>query len=91
MDFAKAGRDVGLDEVDRFFHRHGGRFVLPTVRAQMIAAKNNTFSRETDGTGDVVDEVTEIGRLHAGVAAKLIHLVGCRFDQHLVVSRQIET
>ena len=57
----------------------------------MIAAKNNALSRETDGTRDVVDEVAEIGRLHAGVATKLIHLVGRRFDQHLIVGRQVET
>jgi hypothetical protein len=35
-----------------------------------VAAKNNALSRETDGTRDVVDEVAEIGRLHAGVATK---------------------
>jgi len=32
--------------------------------------------------GDLVHEVAEVGRSHAGVSAELVHLVGCRLDEH---------
>ena len=43
MDFAEACGDVGLNQVDRFFHRFGGRLALPTVRAKVVAAEDDAF------------------------------------------------
>jgi hypothetical protein len=42
------------------FHRRVGRFVLPAVWPQMIAAEDQAFMRKTDFFGDLQDKIAEI-------------------------------
>lgn len=56
----------------------------------MIATKNQPLTWKTHFLGDAIDKITKVSRFHAGITAKLIHLIGCGFNQYLVVSIEIE-
>ena len=58
----------------------------------MIAAKQHALGREALFLGDSPYQRGEVGRLHAGVTAVLIDLVGRRFDQRegVVTQRRAE-
>ena len=47
----------------------------------MIAAEHDAVSPHADAIGDTVNKVTEVRRLHAGIAAVLVDLVRGRFNQ----------
>ncbi len=53
----------------------------PGVGAEVIAAENELLEGKAGVAGDLFDEVTEAGGLHAGVAAVLIDLIAGGFDE----------
>ena len=81
MQFLVAGRRVGRDHVSCAGHRLRCRKMLPRVGAEMVAAENKARAGQADAFGDAPDEIAEIGRLHAGVAAFLVDLVAGGLDQ----------
>ena len=48
----------------------------------MVAAEDQLVARKTDPVRNPLNEDTEVGRRHAGIAALLIDLVAGRLDQH---------
>jgi len=65
-----------------FVHGALGRLVAPAHRAEVIPAENDVFRRITHVGRDIFYEDSEIRRLHARVAAILIHLAGGGFYQY---------
>ncbi len=89
---AHAGVDVDLgkpsgrelpDELFCFLHRLFGREMAEGQRAQVIPAENDISLRKAYSGGYSVNIVPEILGSHAAVAAVLVHLVGCGFDQYV--------
>ena len=73
--------DVAFHEAARLGHRGGGAFVRPADGAQVVAAQHDSIngnSRPFRNAGEIRGKVA---RLHARVAAELIHLVGRRLDE----------
>ena len=54
---------------------------LLDLRAKVIPAQDQLLRRQTLFTGDRLDLIVKISRLHAGVAAELVDLVGGGLDQ----------
>lgn len=48
----------------------------------MVPADHYAIARNANLAGDLKHEVRETGRGHSGIAAVLIHLIGCGLDQH---------
>ncbi len=81
MQLLVAGRGIGSDHLARLGHRRIRRQVLPRVRAEMVAAQDHLRAVEPDRVRDAPDQVAEVGRPHAGIAAILVDLVAGRLDQ----------
>ncbi|MNG34387.1 hypothetical protein D3C84_1208570 [compost metagenome] len=47
----------------------------------MIPAKDQLFTLNTTATGKLIETITKIGWSHAGIATKLIDLIGGRLHQ----------
>ena len=83
MQLGEAGGGIGIDHRDRLPHRLGGRQMLPRVRAEMVAAKDQAVERNARAGRMLLDEAAEGGRRHAGITALMVDLVACRLDQHI--------
>ena len=81
MDLVETGTGIGMDQCTRILHCQFGRLLLPGIRTEVIAAKDQAFTRESVGIGQAFHVSAKLRRSHAGVAAKLIDLVGGGFDQ----------
>ena len=81
MDLAEAGADVVLDQHLGPRHRRFGGQRLPGIGTEMVAAEKNAIPGEAGAIRNAMDKVTEVRRLHAGIAAVLIDLVRGRLDQ----------
>ncbi len=66
---------------------HGlfGGLALPAVGAEVIPTQYQPLHGKAALGGEPVQQVAKIGRRHAGVAAKLIHLIGGGLDQQQLV------
>ena len=47
----------------------------------MVATEHDAIARQADAIRNAMDEVAEVRRRHAGIAAVLVDLVGGRLDQ----------
>ena len=82
VQLGEAGPGVGLDHHPRLGHGGLGAEALPGVGAEMVAAEDDAIEGKADAAGDGLDEVAEVGRRHAGIAAVLVDLVAGGLDQH---------
>ena len=90
MDFAESCGDVSFNQGYGFLHRFCRYFILPAVRAEVIAPQDQSFSREANFLCDAIDKITEIGGFHPGIATKLINLIRRCFDQNFTVRIEIK-
>ena len=81
MDLAEAGANIVLDQHLGPCHRRLGGQRLPGIGTEMVAAEKNAVPRQADAIRNAMDEVAEVRRLHAGIAAVLVDLVRGRLDQ----------
>ena len=85
MDLFKAGGDKQLYQLHRFCHGGFFRLVLPGERAEMVTAEDDAVTVKAEAVSNAEYEIPEVRRLHAGVTAELVDLIGCGFDQHAVI------
>jgi len=82
VDLGEASGNVGLDQGVGVVHRLLGLEMVPGVWSEVVASEDYAVAREAVSIGDLVHEVAEVGRSHAGVPAELVHLVGRRLHKH---------
>ena len=66
-------------------HRFCGGLILPAIGAKMIATQNELLMGKIQPGGHLEYEVAKRLRRHSRVAAKLINLIGGRFNQQKMV------
>ena len=81
MDLGKACAGILVDQLDRVLHGLGLGQLLPGQGAEVVACQDHHVLGQVDVLGHFQDHLVEVGGLHAGVAAKLVDLVGGGFDQ----------
>ena len=81
VDLGKACAGILVDQLDRVLHGLGLGQLLPGQGAEVVACQDHHVLGQVDVFGHFQDHLVEVGRLHAGVAAKLVDLVGGGFDQ----------
>ena len=81
MDLREAGLCKFIDQL--LCAGHGFLFgqILPRQGAEMVAGENDLLLGHTGLGGELHDELIEISRVHAGIAAVLVDLIGGRLDQ----------
>jgi len=85
MYFAEPGGRIGTDHIRRVLHGLPLRLMAADQRSQMIPAQNKLGSGAALFLHQMVNHVHIVLRRQAGIAAKLIALIGCRL-QHQRVS-----
>ena len=83
VDLLKPRARIGFYGALRFAHRLHRRLPLPWIRPQMISAENQPGLVESFAGGNIDDQPAEFPGQHAGVASKVIHLVGGGLDQEV--------
>ena len=82
MDLGKAGACILVNQLHRVFHCFGLRQLLPSQGSEVVACKDHHVFGQTDVACHFQDHLIEISGLHAGVAAKLVDLIGSCLDQN---------
>ena len=82
VDFAETGLHKQPYQSLRLFHGGLRVFFSPDQRAQMVAAQNQIFPGHTHFVSQLADPLCKVLRLHSGIAAKLVDLIGSRFNQN---------
>ena len=85
VDLLEPGRDIAGDEIFGMCHGLPGRFPLPAVGAQMVAPQNEALRRKVTLCRQLVEAIAKVSGGHAGIAAKLIHLIGGGLDQQQLI------
>ncbi len=81
VDFLKARPRIAAHQLGGLFHCGALGLAAPDQWAQMVAPQQLLFPGKARSIGYLLHKTQEIHRLHAGVAAKLVHLVGGGFHQ----------
>ena len=82
MDLGKAGACILVNQFHGVFHCFGLRQLLPSQGSEVVACQNHHVFGQTDVACHFQDHLVEISGLHAGVAAKLVDLIGGCLDQN---------